>query len=38
MTSCDPPELSAGTMAVAVAGVGVLAAVVVDVARRRRAA
>jgi hypothetical protein len=40
LTSCDPPELSGGTVAVivalAVAGVGVLAAVVVNVVRRRR--
>jgi hypothetical protein len=39
LTSCDPPELSGGTVAVivvlAVAGVGVLAAVVVDVVRGR---
>jgi hypothetical protein len=41
LTSCDPPELSGGTIAVivvlAVAGVGVLAAVVVDLVRARRA-
>lgn len=40
LTSCDPPELSGGMVAVIVAlvaaGVGVLAAVVVDVVRRRR--
>lgn len=39
LTSCDPPELSGATVAVivalAVAGVSVLAAVVVDVVRRR---
>lgn len=40
LTSCDPPELAGGTVvvivALAVAGVGALATVAVDVVRRRR--
>ncbi|GAA2986112.1 hypothetical protein [Actinokineospora diospyrosa] len=42
MTDCDPPELSAGTVTVivvlAVAGLCALAAVAVDVERRRQTA